>query len=192
MVNLNIGCGPFPAPKPWVNLDCHADDQIRPDVLVDDPARPLAAWDDGTVDNVYLGHVLEHIPWDGELEPFLLDIRRALKPGGKVCAVGPDVMRVILRWKDDADLEGWALVESTLEGPWGRDLADGYGLTEALPSWPYARHAWNCYEKRLVFAFEHWGRFDQVKALPITAGALAGWPVVAFTPWQCAVSAVKP
>lgn len=185
---LNVGCGPFRAPEPWVNLDVHVSDSIRPDVVVEDPDRPLAGWGDGTVDRVYLGHVLEHIAWP-DVPEFLADIRRALHPDGEVCAVGPDVFRAIRRWRDGLDPEGWQLIESILEGPWDRDYdTDGYGLIERLPAWPQARHQWNSYEKRVVVAF-HLAGFSHAEGRPIDPDALGGWPLVAYTQWQCAVVA---
>jgi SAM-dependent methyltransferase len=185
---VNVGCGPYRAPEPWVNLDYHEGDGVQPDVIVTDPARPLACYPDDTVERVYLGHVLEHVPWP-EVGPFLEDIHRALTPGGQVCAVGPDVLRVIQRWRDG--IEDWTLVVSVLENPWDRAYdQEGYGIIKRTDQWRYARHWWNCDEERMVWAFTELSPFSEVTPLPITEEALAGWPVVAHTPWQCAVRAV--
>lgn len=187
MTWVNVGCGPHRAPSPWVNVDCHEGDGITPDIVAD-PADPLAGWADGTVERVYLGHVLEHVPWP-DVPGFLDRARRALAPGGLVCAVGPDVHRVITRWRDGLDPEGWDLVVSALEGPWDRDYSgSGCDLIEREASWPGARHWWNCEEQRMVQAFEQAG-FAEVRAVAIDPAALAGWPVVSFTQWQCAVTA---
>lgn len=186
---LNIGCGPFLAPAPWTNLDVVTTDTIRPDIVVDDPLRPLDGY--VNVERVYMGHVLEHVPWP-EVADFLVHVRERMAPGGELMVVCPDVFRVIRRWRDGLDPEGWELVESILEGPWDRDYGDapGYALLERLPLWPYARHWWNAFEARVRFAVEQWGGFEKVEALPITEEALAGWPVVAHTQWQCAVRGV--
>lgn len=190
---INVGPGQFPAPTPWINVDVHEGDGVVTDVVIpeDQFLRPLDGWDDGTVDRVYLGHVLEHVPWP-EVGPFLCDIHRALAPGGEVCVVGPDVLRVIRRWRDGVDPEGWSLVESVLENPWDRCYdADGpaYGLIRTDPRWPYARHWWNCTETRVMHAFAAYTPFVDVTPQPINEQALGSWPLVAYTQWQCAVTA---
>jgi SAM-dependent methyltransferase len=190
MTCVNVGPGPYNAPEPWVNADVADNEWVHPDVVVADADFPLADWPDNSVQRVYLGHVVEHVPWD-EIPSFLTDIRRALTPGGEVCVVGPDVLKVIRRWKDNLDAEGWELVESVMENPWDRCYEGGYGLKVGEePKWKNARHWWNCYEARVVYALEQAGYRD-VTPLPITPDALAGWPVVAHTPWQCAVRATK-
>ena len=61
MIYLNLGCGSHVAPSPWVNVDCSygtAGFPCFPDVLCDIRTLP---WQDGEVDAVYAGHVLEHL-----------------------------------------------------------------------------------------------------------------------------------
>lgn len=190
----NVGCGPYRAPAPWLNLDCHEGDNVHPDLLVE-AERPLAAWEEGMVDRVYLGHVLEHIPWP-EVPAFLQGIERAMAHGGEVCIVGPDVLRIIRRWHEGLDPEGWPLVESCLENPWGRCYEEeGYGVTEGIEpenQWKYARHWWNCYEGRVVYALEKFTGLADVEPQPITEAALGAWPLTAYTAWQCAVTARRP
>jgi len=186
---LNVGCGPHRAPEPWVNLDVHVGDGVEPDVQVDDPMFPLAGYPDGTVARVYLGHVLEHVEWD-MLPAFLADIARALRPGGELAVVGPDVFRVIEHWH--AGRESWQLVESALETPWPYASPDTDGETWSIGAgWSGARHHWNCYEARVVWALRTVPELAEVEAVPVTPEALAGWPVVAHTQWQCAVRAVR-
>jgi len=188
---VNVGCGPHRAPKPWINLDCHQGDNVQPDVLVD-AERPLASFTD--IDRVYLGHVLEHVPWP-EVPGFLGDIERALAPAGELCIVGPDVLRIIRRWHEGLDPEGWPLVESCLENPWGRCYEEeGYGVTEGIEpdnQWKYARHWWNCYEGRVVYALAKHTSLVDVTPQPIDQKHLGRWPLVAYTQWQCAVTARK-
>lgn len=192
---LNVGCGPFRAPEPWVNLDYHSGDGVEPDIIVDDAARPLAKWQDSTVDRVYLGHVLEHVPW-GEVPDFLFDIERALAPGAEMMIVGPDVLKVIKQWHEGILEEGWMLVESVMENPWDRcyDKDDElpYGIEHRETQWRYARHWWNCYETRVLYALRTYTKLTAIEALPITPKALDGWPIVAFTQWQLAIRAAKP
>lgn len=182
---VNVGCGPFLAPDPWINLDVHDGDGVHPDVIVDEVARPLAGYEDEAVERVYLGHVLEHTPW-AEIPSFLADVHRAMRPGGELCIVGPDVLRVIRRWRDGH--EDWELIESTLESPWAYMLPRTPGDAADAP-WEHARHHWNCYEARVVFVLEHLSGFHDVRPQPITEAALGSWPLVAYTQWQCAVTA---
>lgn len=188
---INVGPGSFPALAPWVNVDVHEGDGVTTDVVVADHMNPLAEFDN--VERVYLGHVLEHVPWP-DVPAFLANIERALAPGGEVCVVGPDILRVIQRWHEGLEPEGWELVESILENPWDRCYGEtGYGLIlDEDPRWPYARHWWNCYESRVVFALRQYTSLVDVSAQPITPEALGTWPVVAYTQWQCAATARKP
>ena len=184
---LNVGCGPWRAEPPWVNLDVHDGDGVHPDIVVD-AARPCAGWADQTVERIYLGHVLEHVPVD-ELAGFLADLRRALVPGGEVCVVGPDVIRSLVGWHEGR--ESWDLVVSTLEGPDYFPADGGHRMVDVGSGWRYARHWWNCTEARVVKILTDAG-FDQVVAVPVCEERLVGWPVVGYASWQCAVTAVNP
>lgn len=180
----NIGCGPHRAPAPWVNLDCHVGNGVEPDVVVD-AERPLQEFDD--VERVYLGHVLEHVPWP-EVPEFLRGIEKKVAPGGEVCAVGPDVLRIIRGWHEGT--ESWELVESALENPWDSCYGDNPEQIPDESRWKYARHWWNCYEARVVYAFRG---FTSLTARPVALDdhALDEWPLVSRSPWQFAVLAVK-
>jgi predicted SAM-dependent methyltransferase len=81
---LNIGCGAYPLPPPYRNIDS------RPGPGVDEVARvPPLAYADGSVDAIYAGHVLEHLPpWD--VAVFLAECYRVLRPGGTLTVVVPD------------------------------------------------------------------------------------------------------
>lgn len=202
MTWVNVGCGPYRAPEPWVNLDAHRGHGVEPDVLVDDPMRPLdfVVADEG-IDRVYLGHVLEHIPWP-EVPIFLQHIYDNVLPGAVVMVVGPDVLRIIKRWHEGLDPEGFLLVESCLENPWDRCYGEeGYGVMPASPEtgweekeprWKHSRHWWNCYENRVLYALHAYTKFEGITPHPIDTANLGIWPLVAYTQWQCAVSATKP
>ena len=77
-MKLNIGCG-GDIKKGWVNCDLIDDpDGPRVDMVFDASRIPLP-FDDNSVDEILLSHVLEHIPtW----ESTVTDIARILKPGG--------------------------------------------------------------------------------------------------------------
>jgi len=181
---LNIGCGTWRAPEPWINVDVVDNDEVHPDVLRE-PGEPLP-FGDGTASKVFAGHVFEHMAWP-ELPAFLIDLARVLEPGGELLVVGPDVFRAIRRWKDGG--EPWEIVTTVLEHTYNHGF-------ETVDQWPNARHWWNCEETRLVTLLEGSGLFGSVKVLdppphPIDRDGIPGWPVVGFAPWQCAVMATR-
>jgi len=106
---LNLGCGdpPVHAPKPWVNVDDYAG--CEPDLLCNILQLPH---EDGSVQAVYCGHVLEHMELALDVPRLLAEIRRVLAPDGMLMVVGPDYDRVtaspawagavaMVRWGDD-------------------------------------------------------------------------------------------
>ena len=176
--DVNVGCGPFRAPEPWVNLDVHQGDGVNPDRVVADHMFPLAEFGDETVGRVYMGHVLEHVHW-ADLDGFLADILRAMVPGGELCVVGPDAYRTLEQWRIGA--EPWELVQAVLES----DVPQA-----DLEMWPGATHKWNCHEARVVKALKSAGVVD-VHPRPLNPLMLGDWPVVAYTAWQCAATGRK-
>lgn len=181
MVWLNIGCGPHRAPAPWVNTDVvRLSGHIEPDLVVDDPwILPLA---DQPIERLYMGHLLEHLPWN-RVHGFLEHCRTRLVSGGQLCVVGPDVRRTLELWKAGAAPD--FLVEAVLE--------DDTSNPDTPGTWEGARHQWNCYESRVVQALTHVG-FVAVtpRDMATPAPPLTDWPVVAYTSWQFAVTAVAP
>jgi len=82
-LRLNLGCGRFPMPG-FVNID-HLD-SVKPDLIANATDLPYSP---DSVDEIYCGHLLEHLSWDegqGALNHWL-DI---LKPGGKIRVVVPN------------------------------------------------------------------------------------------------------
>jgi len=172
---LNWGCGPFPAPKPWHNIDVVRQDDTQPDQVVD-AVLPLP-FPAGSCERIYLGHMLEHWPWTG-VKALLTEVGRLLPPDGEVLVVGPDVYRAIKMWKAGHPQGDWELIVASLEGMSSYD---------AETTWDQARHHWNCTEERLVGALDNAG--FEPEALPVTPEALDGWPLVSFMQHQCAVRA---
>lgn len=82
---VNIGCGGVYHPD-WINLDKLP---RSGEVQAYDISRPLPFADD-SVDVCYSSHVLEHLPRP-LARRFLLDCRRALKPGGIARLAVPDL-----------------------------------------------------------------------------------------------------
>jgi hypothetical protein len=175
---LNVGCGQHYAPG-WHNVDvvCRPELGITPDQVVPARVRLDEVFPAGGFDRVFLGHVLEHVPW-GWVPEFLAGVTRVLAPGGEVLVVGPDCFRVIERWRDG--LEPWWLVVQCLEGDSSKP-----GLGDESV-WDGARHHWNAHEQRVVDALETAG-FVGVTGVPLGSELLNGWPVVLRVEWQCAV-----
>ncbi|TNC80917.1 MAG: methyltransferase type 11 [Oleiphilus sp.] len=54
-------------------------------------ANDLSAFDEGTFDEIYASHVVEHFDFAGELLPTMEEWHRVLKPGGRVYISVPDL-----------------------------------------------------------------------------------------------------
>lgn len=163
MIGLNVGCGTHYAPG-WVNVDAMIAPNTHPDVQ----AKVPYPFPDETFERVYLGHVLEHVDWSA-IPAFMAEVRRLLAPGGKVLATGPDAYRTIREWRDGA--QSWELVVSVLEHQ-----------EKGSVHWPEAVHKWNCHADRMVQILAAAG-FSGVAE----TADFAGWPVVNWSGWQCAV-----
>lgn len=170
---LNVGVGTHYA-EGWVNVDAMRNDWTHPDVLcLDLPFRG------GAFDRIYLGHVLEHVPWPA-VPAFLAGVIRVLAPDGEILATGPDARRTMRLWKQGAlpDDLMWSVLEH----------AD-----EASDDWPEAVHHWNCHEERMTTALQRAGLdaapFEPYTSNPNLAPGFDGWPVVNWSGWQCAVLA---
>ena len=188
MNRLNVGCGQF-YERGWLNTDVVRRDNVEPDVLVD-PHRisslawALADWEvvtgknAGPFEQVYIGHVLEHIPWD-DVPATLDEIAAQCETGAEVLVVGPDVYRILERWRAGEVREG--LVRETLE--------DHGDYQHAGETWPEARHHWNCYGQRLVDVLTACPWAEEVEPVIPEDMMRAGWPLVSAADWQCAVLA---
>lgn len=180
--NLNLGCGQHSFPG-WFNVDVIETDIIRPDQIV--PFDGSLPFDDGAFERAYLGHVLEHIPWD-RVQIALAEVRRVVRKGGEVRIVGPDVKRAIRRSIDNPDKPAaeshlWEVIED-----------HSHHQRQESIDWPGARHQWCAYADRIVWAMNKAG-FVDVQELPLVANEFKDWPVVDFTnSSQCAVAAKVP
>jgi SAM-dependent methyltransferase len=160
-VDVNLGSGNHPAPAPWVNVDQWAG--VRPDFVA--PASDLP-FEDETVDNVYCGHLLEHLVFDDELPAALAEIHRVLVPGGSLCVVGPDYDRAL------SNPEWHPLLPSIVRGG---------------ERWPGDAHQWLSTGPTALKAVA--GAFADAEDVEITS--LSGWPVVDTVGWQFAILAHK-
>lgn len=183
---LNAGCGTHYA-KGWTNTDTWVTDDTKPDVRVE-PGKPYP-FDDNHFDAVFLGHVLEHIPWK-EVPDFLRDMKRIAKPGAPFLICGPDVRKTIKRWADGQ--EPWEMVLSVMEH---LDVED-----TNVPGpewWDGAHHHWNCHHDRVWKLLESCGfagmtdAFDIIPKNPMGKNWKDGnginWPVVGHWHWHFAI-----
>lgn len=176
-MKLNIGCGEF-YQHGWVNADVVSFGPVKPDVLME-PYEPWP-WPDNVAEQVYLGHVLEHVPWE-DVPAFVAEAVRVVIPGGPVVAVGPDWNRAVEEWH--AGRRSWDWLLGVPEDDWH--------YQKVPPGSVGARHQWNCYEARLVRALQA-GGLTEVHAVPVQPGPLTGWPVVDYSPEQCGAMGKAP
>lgn len=164
-MRLNLGAGDWYADG-WTNVD-RSGCPHRKD-LTADIRRPLP-FDPGTVERVYCGHVLEHLPIEDCLQA-LDHVRDLLAPGGELLVVGPDYRRA-QGMVDRGEAQRVLLDE----------IADG-GCR-----WEGDAHQWVCHAQAVVDLLLKAG-FDHVTELPIV-DVPQDWPVVSRVGWQCAVLA---
>ncbi len=97
-LRLNLGCGGFrmsvEAGDGWVNID--VDPSTPADLHVQVPPLP---YDDGAVDEIYMGHMLEHLE-PRNAHALLVECWRALKPGGQCGVLVPDTRAIMRRYLD--------------------------------------------------------------------------------------------
>lgn len=89
-VLVHIGCGKKNSPE-FINVDAQAFAHVH---IVTDDITSLTDFDDGTVDLIYMCHILEHIKRN-ELKNVLSEMKRILKDGGVLRLSVPDFDRLI-------------------------------------------------------------------------------------------------
>lgn len=90
-VKVNVGCGQYPF-EGWFNIDIDPNAPAQYHGAI--PPLPLG---DGSVDEIYAGHFLEHLDYD-DGAAFLRECFRVLRPGGKVGIVVPDTKAICERY----------------------------------------------------------------------------------------------
>lgn len=160
-MRVNVGCGNHPQPG-WLNVDVCA--EVGPELVAAGGMLPLRS---GSVDAVYVGHVLEHVAWGAGVRALLAEVRRVLAPGGRVCVVGPDYDRAVAGGFDRETLDGIRFGA----GRWASDVhlwcatgrSTGTAVREVFPS-----------------------------AVEVGVADVGdGWPVVSRVGWQCCFVADK-
>lgn len=169
-----MGCGPHIAAAPWVNFDLVRDEAagILPNALASLERLPIR---DGSVERLYAGHCLEHIPLGEKFDAAMMEIKRVIGDDGIACFVCPDVYEAI-RWYKDGRAP-WELVDACLEGP-----DDGIDPASA---WDGCFHAWNATAARLQAQVAR--TFTSAESVSMNSPLLNDFPVVSRVEWQCAV-----
>lgn len=188
---INVGCGPYLAPPPWVNIDGNDSDYARnfadgstdamprkPDVIAWSHALP---YEDASVDLIYAGHLLEHLDlYAGEVDRTLIEFKRVLKPGGELLCVGPDLVKMAeqcfyrqLSWTVFWQGHGTA----------GRGNAGGPAYADPKPG---DVHLWSS-NNEAVYAIlsKHFGTV----AVETFENVEPHWPVTTRVEWQSVVRA---
>jgi SAM-dependent methyltransferase len=186
---LNAGCGTHYADG-WVNTDVWENETTTPDVKVE-PGQKYP-FEENTFDAVFLGHVLEHIPWK-EVTDFLLDMKRVAKPNAKFLICGPDIYRTIERYAKGEEPKH--ILMAALEH---QDLNLQPGREHEW--WDGAHHHWNCHHDRVAELLQQCGfteiqdLFDVIPKSPAMKGWQDGdihWPIVGHWHWHFAIGCVN-
>lgn len=154
-LNLHIGCGPCLLPG-WINIDVHPA-PLATNVLW---GLPFA---DGSVRHVFLSHLLEHLFYPNDVNPFLAEILRVLAPGGVVRIVVPDIAQCIEAYQRDD-----ALFFAQRRQHWGAGDGETTRLEDFLayagagpdPAWLFQAHKFGYDFQTLQRALQRTGFVD--------------------------------
>jgi predicted SAM-dependent methyltransferase len=58
---------------------------------------------DGSVSRVFLSHLLEHLFYPNDVQPFLAELQRVLAPGGRIRVVVPDIEQCLRAYAGNDD-----------------------------------------------------------------------------------------
>lgn len=159
-MNINVGCGEFPA-QGWLNLDLtHAAADQRWDALEGLPEV------DGPIQRIYAGHVLEHILID-EVAPMLARWREhpGVTEDTLLAVVGPDCDRV-----------DQLLAQDRLTQQEADTIISGAGR------WAGDEHLWRSTPGETAHLLHKAGWASQ--PVPLDVLSRTGWPVTSLIDWQ--------
>lgn len=100
MTKINLASGQRPFQKPWVNVDLipQKDDKGVPYELdVQTDAKDLSMFSDESVDIIVAHHLVEHIAIH-DLEAYIAEWRRVLRPGGLLSIFVPNLRELDRAW----------------------------------------------------------------------------------------------
>jgi predicted SAM-dependent methyltransferase len=145
-MKLNLGCGAYELAG-WENWD---EDTRLPNVgHVRVPPIPL---DDETVEEVYLGHLLEHFE-PVEAAELLHECKRVLVPGGRLGVVVPDTKRVLEHYLR----QNGAMVEVPQGRHWRLNDLDAVNAVFLYSTIQGSRHRWSYDRETLCRTLERAG-----------------------------------
>jgi SAM-dependent methyltransferase len=188
LMNLNIGSGLCPPPAGWLNVDFNGPDAdvwkgwraanpgiCQIDIVADCRDLPV---DDGTVDRIFFGHMLEHLSYDEGAPQSLREAWRVLRDGGEVGVVGP-AMDLAVAMGVDEDLV--------------HAIGDHSGGAGRLPAGdPGLAHLWEADSENTLELVR--SVFPNAKITSIVnVSPMTGWPATnaGVAEWQVAVLATK-
>ena len=146
MTRLNIACATNVFPRPWVNIDrsdvesdyfAHirglAPEQMGgwPEEQIQhvrwlnegklvfvqrDLRKGFPDYEDGSIEAIYAGQMIEHLQPNTEAPAFLAECYRMLKPGGRIRLTTPD-LDLLIQAYNDADMEPASLSDYVNEQP---------------------------------------------------------------------------
>jgi SAM-dependent methyltransferase len=134
-LKLHIGCGKGLLDG-WVNIDVYPA-PLAMNVLW---GLPFA---DGSARCVFVSHLLEHLFYPRDVQPFLKEVRRVLAPGGVLRVVVPDIEQCIEAYANNdrsffaSRRETWAWWP---ENPTRLEDFLGYAGAGAEPAWLFESH----------------------------------------------------
>lgn len=166
-MKLNMGCGNHYVDG-WTNVDVDKNDQVRPDIQASF-LEPLPAQIQD-VTHVYLGHVLEHLPF-GVISPALSRLWERCVPGVRIAVVGPDCDK--------------AREMDRRSALWGIELN---AILHGAGRWANDVHLWECTPGRLETLLERSG-VHNARRVDIRSEELSEFPVTSRVAWQCALIA---
>lgn len=94
MKKINLASGQRPFVKPWINVDVK-EQGYEVDILTD--VNDLKMFEDESVDILVAHHLLEHIAIH-DLDSYLTEWRRVLKPGGLLTIYVPNLKEMDRAW----------------------------------------------------------------------------------------------
>lgn len=86
MKRLNLGCGKNKM-SGYINVDIRP--EVNPDVVWDLEKFPYP-WKDSSIDEIYISHTIEHIPYQKQ-DKMMGEFFRILKTKGKLIIICPDI-----------------------------------------------------------------------------------------------------
>lgn len=159
---LNVGSGPHYA-EGWVNIDVQAYPEFTPPDVLTDIAGLGRHFPKRVFEKAYVGHVLEHLPYD-DVASALRTIASFVIQGGTIMVVGPCIHRAI------ETRQPRHLIEAILADP--RTAHD-----------PGA-HSWTPTTELTLAAMEE--ALEGVRELPVAQVGKPGWPNPSTASWQVA------